>query len=292
MNIRLCALVLFAGIGWLGTAGDSFAAAAPQRIVTLMPSLGELATDILGEDQSRLVGVSDHSDYPPALARIAKVGSYAQVNLERVVALKPDLILASKDGNSKDQVSHLRELGLSVVVVETNTFEQVARSMRQVGEALGAPGPGEKMAAQFEKAIAIFRERAKKHRDSLGSQHPVPRVLLQVGEDPLVVAGRSTFLNEAIALLGATNVYGDSVLGYPRPNMEDVLRRAPTMIVVLATSPDMIPGAKRRWQQMDKLSAIKDGKLFFLEGDLLLRPTLRLLEGLAMLEKRLWGGAT
>src|SRR6478672_2161638 len=115
---------------------SAWGAEKPRRIVTLAPSLAELAADLAGEKIERIVGVSEYTDFPPALKKVESIGPYHKFNLEKVVSLKPDLVLATSDGNSRDQVLHLRELGVPVVVVETQSLAQVVSSIRLIGQAM------------------------------------------------------------------------------------------------------------------------------------------------------------
>jgi iron complex transport system substrate-binding protein len=249
------------------------------RIVTLAPSLGELAADLAGDALERIVGVSDYSDYPPALAKIPSVGSYARFNIEKVVSLKPDLVLATTDGNPKDQVLHLRELGVPVVVVGTETLAEVEGSVRLVARAMGEEKRGEAMAAQLHLGIEHLRAKV-----AAGGTR---RVLLQIGDDPLVVVGAKSFLHDAVRLVGGTNVYADASAHYPRPSLEDVLKRDPEVVIVLALGGDLAPfhAMASRWGRFAGISAVKAGRVRVLQGDMILRPTLRLLEGLSLLEK-------
>jgi iron complex transport system substrate-binding protein len=253
--------------------------AQPSRIVTLAPSLGELAADLSEDEISRIVGVSEFSDYPPMLMKVPSVGSYAKFNLEKVFALKPDLVLATLDGNSKDQVLHLRELGLPVVVVATESLSDVEASMRMVGLAMGVPQRGERMAAQFARGLQRIREKA--------SRPGVRRVLIQVGGDPLVVVGAKSFLHDVVVAIGGVNVYADSAARYPRPSIEDVLRRNPDVIVVLSLGKDekAFRQMAARWAKFPGINAVKSGRVRVLKGDQVVRPTIRLLEGLSLLEK-------
>jgi iron complex transport system substrate-binding protein len=257
----------------------------PERIVTLAPSLGELAADLSGSHLEKIVGVSEYTDYPPVLSKVASIGSYARFNLERVVALKPDLVLATLDGNPKDQVLHLRELGIPVVVVATSTLDDVSRSMRLVAQAMGVSEQGEQMAARFAAGLRNIRDRAA-HREG-----PKPRVVLQLGDDPLVVAGHGSFLQEALETVGAQNLYGDGATHYPRPALEDVVHRSPDVIIVLALGHDLtsFDAMAARWAQFSSLKAVKSRQVRVLQGDAILRPTLRLLEGLSLLEKAVYG---
>ncbi|OFZ20611.1 MAG: hypothetical protein A2X94_11355 [Bdellovibrionales bacterium GWB1_55_8] len=253
----------------------------PERIITLVPSLGELTADLLGEELPRLIAVADQTDYPPALAKLAKVGAYHRFNIEAVAGLKPDLVLASTDGNAKDQVLRLRELGVPVVVVETGDFNQIAQSMRLVARALGRPQRGEEMAAQFMRGVESIRARARSRKGT------PPKVLLQVGSNPLVVAGPKSFLHEALITVGAENIYADSSSRYPRPSLEDAVHRRPDVILVVSMGPSPVPARNsvESWKAFPEIPAVKNGRLHLLLGDSLVRPTLRLLEGLSLLEK-------
>jgi iron complex transport system substrate-binding protein len=256
----------------------------PARIVTLAPSLGELAADLCGNDLSRIVGVSEYTDYPPALAKVASVGQYARFNLEKVVALRPELVLATLDGNPRDEVLHLRELGVPVVVVATASLKDVEGSIRLVGEAMGVPEDGARMARSFAEGLTRIRAKA-------ASGAKARRVLLELGEDPLVVAGRGTFLDDALLAVGATNVYGDSDTHYPRPSLEDVVHRDPDVILVLALGGDLKPfeAMAKGWARFPRLKASRSGNVRIVQDNAVLRPTLRLLEGLRLLEKAVYG---
>jgi iron complex transport system substrate-binding protein len=258
----------------------------PQHVVTLAPSLGELAADVMGADLSRLVGVSEYTDYPPTLTKVASVGPYFKLNLERILALKPDLVIATTDGNPKEQIVHLRELKVPVIVVNPENFQGIESSILLVATALGNASDGERMVAQFKQGLERFRARAK------DPKRAHTRVLLQLGEDPLIVAGQQTFLNEALQCIGAENVYGDSASHYPRPSMEDVLKRDPDLIMVMTLGKDLKPFREMalHWFEFPKLKAVQSKRVMVFQGDALLRPSLRLLEGLSLLEKAVFGG--
>lgn len=254
---------------------------APARIVTLAPSLGELAADVLEQDISRIVGVSEYTDFPPGLKSVPSVGSYVRLNLEKIAVLKPDLILATRDGNERSQIVRLREMGYRVVVVETGNFDQISASFRIVAAALGRPDKGIRMADSFQKGLTKLR-RAKTSS----------RVLLQVGDDPLVVAGGESILSRVLEVLGFTNVYADLRQGYPRPSREDVFKRSPDTVLILALGTDRAPYERmlKRWRELDSLPAVRAGRVKIVVADALVRPTLRMLEGMALLERELTAG--
>ena len=254
----------------------------PRRIITLAPSLGELAADLLNDQIERIIGVSDFTDYPPILKRVESIGPYFKFNLEKVASLRPDLILATTDGNAKDQISHLRELGLPIVVVATESLQGIEASIELCAQALNAQDRGKKILEQLRKGIQNIRDRARGRIKR--------KIILQVGEDPLVVVGKKSFLNEAIEIIGSSNAYNDASAHYPRPSPEDILQRNPEVIVILPMSenPMLIRKMIGRWTRFPGLMAVKNHQIKKLPGDLLLRPTLRLLEGLALLERAVY----
>lgn len=251
----------------------------PKRVVTLAPSLAELAADLLGDDLDRIVGVTEYTDYPPVLKKVTSVGSYARFNLEKVAALKPDVVFATRDGNPKDQVLHLKEIGIRVIVVSTSSFQEIRESIRIVGEVLGRTKRAQGMIQQLLRGV----ERVKR---SVGKGRK-PRVLLQAGDEPLVVMGADSFLHEALETVGAVNVYGNVKKNYLKPSLEDVIGRDPDIILVLALGDDLRPFQRMvgRWNQFKRLKAVKAGRVRILRGDPVLRPSMRLLEGLSLLKK-------
>ncbi len=301
----------------------------PVRIVTLAPSLGELAADLLGEppgkliserdgklagelndklpgepnqfkgkvknefknefkdgfkdELSRIVGVTEYTDYPPALKKVASIGSYVHLNLEKILSLKPDLVFGTLDGNRKDEIVHLRELGIPVILVRTGSFDGIEDSIRLVALALNKSSEAKPILAKLNKGLSQIRERAK--------THPSKKVMLQVGDDPLIVVGQKSFLHDAISLVGASNIYANADENYPRPSLEDVLSRDPDFIVVTAMGADVAPYKKmvEKWKQFPKLSAVKNKRVLLLEADALLRPTARILEGLIQFEQAIYG---
>jgi iron complex transport system substrate-binding protein len=260
----------------------------PIRVITLAPSLGELASDLLGDKIDRIVGVSDYTDYPPALSKVKNVGSYARFNLESVVALKPDLVLATSDGNSRDQIDHLRELHLPVVVVKTSSFSEIDQSIEILAKALDEEKTGDALRKRLKEGL----EHIEAHADARRREgKPAPSVLLELDSNPLVVAGNATFLNEALQKVGAKNIYADVHKPYPKPLMEDVIRRNPDVILLLAMDRNLktFEQAAKDWKRFSKMKAVQAGKIKVMHADTIIRPSLRILEGLSLLEQAIYG---
>ena len=254
----------------------------PQRIITLTPALGELAADILEDELTRLLAVSEATDYPPALKKKLPIGPYSHINLEKILSFKPDLVIATTDGNSKDQVLHLRELNVPVVVVSSSSFKEVEDSIRLLGTALGKEQRGRQLASQLAKGIDRFKKRAQQRKKTT--------VLMQLGDEPVVVVGKKSFLNEAIELVGATNVYNDTDSHYPRPAVENIVQRDPDVILIVAmhSNAQIFKEMARNWLAFKNLKAVRSKKVLILPGDTIVRPTIRLLEGLSILERSIY----
>lgn len=261
--------------------------AAPQRIVTLAPSLGEIAAEILETDLDRIVGVSEYTDFPSALKKKPIVGSYARFSLEKVLALQPDLVLATRDGNPKEQIERLKALNVPVHVVDARKFSDVAISMQEIGKLLGREEAGNRTSERFKKGLMELEQRMRPRLPEGASRI---RVALQIGNDPIVMAGRDTFLHEALTLLGTENVFGDAKESYPRPSAEQVLKRNPDVIIILAMTDDLEPFQKAAglWKRLKGLKAAQSDRVLVLRADGLIRPSSRLMDGLLTLEKILW----
>lgn len=260
----------------------------PRRIVPLQPSLAELAVRV-GAPVDAIVGVSAYSDFPLSLKGKPSVGSFAKPNLEAIVALKPELVLAGRDGTPKEIVARLERLGIPVVTVATETLAGLREAYPIVGAALRKSTEAAAALAEFDAALAEIRKRA----ESRAKKGPPAKVLLQVGEDPLVVAAGKTFLNEGLAVIGAKNVYPDPERTYPRVSIEDVLAKNPDAIVLIGMGNDVasFARAEKRWKSHPKLAATREGRVVVLRSDSLVRPGPRFPGGLAELERAIYGSA-
>ncbi len=264
------ALALFVPAGPL----ESVIAQAADRIVVLAPSLGEIVADILpkGEVQKRLVGAVDGTDRPDWLKMVPRVGGFSRFDLEAVLALKPDLVLATEDGNPAEPVGRLARAGVSVIRVKTSTVAEITDSYRQIARALGQPERGANLVSEFQSRY----QSASRQAASGGRK---PKVVLQLGWDPLVVVGGRGYLAEALVAVGAENLFSDSSAdAYPRPSVEEVVRRKPDIVVMVEM--DGLSGqaatAAVRWKKLNVPVGI-------LQSDALLRPTLSWPEGVKSL---------
>ena len=198
-------------------------AGAPRRVVTLAPNLTEIVFALGAGD--RLVGVSEYSDYPAAARSIPRVGGL-EVDPEKVAALRPDLVLAIAEGNAQGAVRALEAAGLPVTVTPSGSLDAVLQSIRMVGERLGVPEEGRRLADRLAARRQAVRERV--------SGRPHPAALLLVWPDPPQAAGGETFLNDVLTEAGARNLVGDR-RGWPVLSRE-YLATAPVALLVTPES--------------------------------------------------------
>jgi len=202
--------------------GKTVALAAPaQRIVALAPSLAELA--FAAGAGGRLVGVARHSDFPPAARGIPQVGDAARVDFERVVALRPDLILAWKSGNSAADVGRLEGLGYPAFVSEPARLADIPRVLSAIGVLAGTGPAAAKAATAFEREIHALRSRYAGARKV--------RVFYQIWHKPLLTVNGAHVISDVIALCGGENVFADVAQLTPNVSLEAVIAAKPEVIM-------------------------------------------------------------
>ncbi|ODU26272.1 MAG: cobalamin-binding protein [Thiobacillus sp. 65-1059] len=241
----------------------------PQRIVSLTPHLTELL--FAAGAGAQVVGVDSASDYPEAAKMLPRVGDYSRINFERILALKPDLVVVWLGGNRAADIHGLEKLGLPVLHTQATRLADVARLLRLIGQASGHAGEGEAAARDFSARLAALQVRATR-RPPLG-------VFYQVWDRPLMTVGGQHWISDALALCGARNVFADLRAISPVVSREAVLRRAPALIVSGSDAPDV----RRQWQRFAGLPAVKNQAFVRLDADRLHRPAPRLIEGVAAL---------
>ena len=248
--------------------------AAPRRLVTMAASLTEMVFALgLG---SRLCGVEQFSDYPPAAKALPKVGSYKYPDVERIVALQPDLCLAIKDGNPPHVLERLRDLSIPVHAVDPRNLEEVVATIEEMGKLLDASG-------QAGELAATLRRRHQRIKNLVARAARRPRVFFQIGVSPIVSAGSHTFLDELITTAGGLNLAAGKV-PYPRFSQEQILALQPEIIII--TSMDRggaFEQVKAGWERWETLPAARNHRIFLVDSDIMDRPSPRLLDGLELL---------
>lgn len=258
-------------------AGREVCLDAPaRRIVALSPGVTELLYAAGAGDS--VVGAVSFSDYPPEAARLPRVGSYDRLDLEALLALAPDLVVAWAGGNPREQVDRLPRLGLPVFYSDVNDFAGIARSLERFGALAGS-------AAVAEEAARTLREEVAALRAEHAAAAPVP-VFYQVWEQPLMTVNGEHWISQALALCGGENLFAEEGPLVPRIGVEAVLARDPEVILTGGMGePDS--SWLEAWRDYPEMTAVRRDNLFFIDPDLVQRATPRLLEGTRALCARL-----
>jgi iron complex transport system substrate-binding protein len=243
-------------------------AKAASRIVSLAPHLTELLYAAGGG--ARLVGAVEFSDFPPEAAALPRVGSDARIDIEAVLALRPDLVVAWPNAGSLRTVERLGELGLPVFRSEPRELDDVARTLQRLGRLAGNE-------TQAERAAAAFRARAAALEKRYGGQRKV-RVFYQIWDRPLLTVNGDHIISKVIGLCGGENVFAALPLLVPEVDREAVLRANPGAIVASGSN-DAQPHWLEMWRQFPGLAAAARGQLYAIPADLIQRQTPRILEG-------------
>ncbi len=241
-----------------------------QRIVTLSPGATELAFAAGAGEQ--VIAVVDYSDYPPEAEMLPNVGSHTRIDLEALVALKPDLVVTWVSGNPVEQVTMLNQLGMATFAIEPRTFEGVSSVLERLASLAGTESEGYAEAARFRQGIAAL---AKQYR----GREPV-RVFYQVWDQPLMTINDEHLIGKVISLCGGQNIFGEMARLVPRIGAEDVLAGDPEAILSGGTDEDGNSYTSlERWREFGAMAAVAADNLFIIPASPISRPTPRLLEG-------------
>ena len=197
-------------------------------VVTLVPSVGEMVSDVLADQIDRIIGVSEYSDYPEKLKSIDKVGSHLNVNYEKILSLAPEMVITTKDSGSPDVIKRLQEFGIRVEIISTGRLVEIPEAYERLGVILNRKTIGDTLAKNFRAAITHFRDRVSKRIFLPGGNKP--RTAFVVSTFPLQVAGGNSLYNDAIEIIGGENLYSLLKGAYPKISAEDLVKNNPDFI--------------------------------------------------------------
>lgn len=245
-----------------------------QRVISLSPHTTENLFAIGAGAQ--LVGVVSYSDYPPAAQALPVVGSYESLNIEAILALQPDLIIAWPEGNPPVQLKRLADFGIPVFYSAPQRMAQIGENLRLYGALLGRP--------EADTVARTFAQRFAQLQADYAGGTPV-RVFYQLWHEPLMTINHSQLIDQVITLCGGENVFAEQAEAIPRLSDESVIAVDPEVILTGLQGVD--PRWSERWQQWPDLAATRIGQFYQVDEDLLYRPTLRLLDGAVAVCNRL-----
>jgi iron complex transport system substrate-binding protein len=277
MVLALGSFPAHAGICATDATGEEICLDKPAtRIAALSPGATELVWAAGAGDQ--VVAVVSYSDYPEAAKEVPSVGSHTRLDMERLLELKPDLVIGWVTGNPPEQVEAMKNLGLPVFAIEPRSFEAVSTTIEQLSILAGTKTEGFRVADNFRSGMAKLREQ-------YSDKDPVP-VFYQVWDKPLMTVNNEHLIGKVITLCGGRNVFGGLDRLVPRISTEAVIAANPEAILAGGM------GEENRhwlttWEAFPGLDAVQRDNLFFVPPSLIQRPTPRLLEGSAIFCQKL-----
>ena len=250
----------------------------PKRIISLAPNITEILFS-LGLDEE-IVGVSIHCNFPEKAKTKVRVGSYINLDYEKITSLNPDLIMATGAGNTRDMVGRLGELGFSTYVIYPKNFSDILKNISHIGQVVNR----EKEA----KVIIAGMTKRSERVIELTKDLPRPKVFIEIGDTPIVTVGKGSFADDLIRLAGGENIAGKEKEVYPRFGMEEILKRSPEVIVISSMNPKGdYQKILQEWNRWKTLPAVKNGRIYLIDSDLIDRPSPRIIDGLEELARML-----
>lgn len=238
------------------------------RVISMAPHVTELLFAAGGG--SRVVGAVNYSDYPEAAKSIPRIGSNREIDIERVIALKPDLIVAWMHNSSERQVELVRKLGVPVFQSDPQSLDSIPESVLRLGQLMGTDAAAKATATQLRNQLTSLREQYAK-------RSPV-RTFYQVWDKPLYTLSGKSILTDAMRLCGGVNIFDSLNVVAPIVTIESVLQANPEAIIATA---EKNYGGVELWKQYGSVQAVRNNNLFTLDGNLLNRAGPRMVQGTA-----------
>lgn len=239
-----------------------------KRIISLAPSLTELV--YAAGAGSRLIGVVEYSDYPASADSLPVVGRFDGLDIERILELKPDLIVAWQSGNPKSSITQLKNLNLKVYVVEPKNLSSIASHIEKLSVLTGTESRAQIAIQEFN---SIYGELKRRYNNK-----SKVKIFYQLWDRPIITVGGNELINDIIELCGGENIFGDLPQLAPKIDQESVLIRNPKVIVASGSNTER-PQWLDEWKLWPQLTAVAEENLYFIIPELLQRHTPRALLG-------------
>ncbi|MBB3012332.1 cobalamin-binding protein [Cupriavidus alkaliphilus] len=279
--LLLAALPASATVSVIDDAGQTVSLAQPaRRVVSLAPHVTEMLFAAGGGD--RIVGTVNYSDYPPQAREIARVGDNKALDLERIAALRPDLIVVWRHGNAQKQADRLRALGIPLFYSEPRRLAAIPDNIEKLGTLLGTE-------AIARRAADGFRQQVETLRQTYAARPPVT-VFYQVWQQPLMTLNGQHLVSDMLALCGGRNLFAAEAPLVPTVSVEAVIAGNPEAMVTAgmgATRSDQPLPDFEMWRRWKQVTAVARNNLFVIDGDLLNRAGPRVVQGAAQMCKDL-----
>jgi iron complex transport system substrate-binding protein len=274
--LPLLFIIFFSGISFAYQVTDEIGriiniSPSPRHIVSLAPGITETLYALGLAD--KIVGVTSFCNWPPSALQKQRIGGFINPSIEQIVSLKPDLIIATADGNRQDTVRQLERIGLPVYVTSPSDTNGILRSISRLGEITAR-----------KNAAAILVRQLQKRLSNIGAQirhKSKPRVFFQIGLEPLITVGEKTLINEVIERAGGINMASHDTARYPRYSPEGIMAGSPDIILFapMANDKEFI-AVKKFWQQFEGVPAVKNNRIYPIDTDLISRASPRIVDAI------------
>ncbi len=255
-------------------AGQLTLSKPAQRIIALTPDIAELLYEVGAEKQ--VVGVSIDTNYPKSFVKLPQVSDLSHINIEKVLMLKPNLIVAWQGGNPQSSLDALHKLGIPVLTINPQKITDIAHIMRVLGQLTGNDNTANQQAKKFLVQYHHLKQQ-------YAHQRPRIKTFIEIGTNPLFTIGNQSIQGQALTLCGGENIFANLTTPASEVSIEAVLQANPQVIITLG---DINLSYWRRWPF---LHAVKNNQLQSIPADLLSRNDMRLLRGIKQLCQILQG---
>lgn len=265
--LRVIAICLICFL-WL-TKLSAAPASANQRIIALSPHSVELLF-LLGAGD-RIIATTSFADYPEAAKSIPVIGGYNGIQIEKVLVLKPDLIIAWEGGNKADDLTQLERLGVKVYRSQTRDLDGIAVELLRLGELLGLQAQAKLEADKFTTGLADLKA-SYANKEKLN-------FFYQLWNEPLRAMAAKSWINEMLEGCGGQNIFDATIGDYPQVSIETVLESQPEVIIIPSHHGHGL-GEGDFWKKWPEIPAVQNQHIFYVNGDLLHRFSVRALQGM------------
>ena len=247
---------------------------APQRIVSLAPGITETLF-ALGL-HAEIAGVTTFCDWPETARAKTRIGGFTNPSIEKIVSLKPDLIIATADGNRKDTVDKLERIGLPVYVIKPSDMDGILASILHIGEITNRTRTAGKLVKTLQNRLDSINAQIKGKNK--------PRVFFQIGLEPLITVGGGTLIHEVVERAGGINIAGNDTARYPRYGAEGVMSGAPDIILFAPMAHDKeFKAVKSFWRKIGGVPAVKNNQIYPIDTDLIGRASPRVFDAIEIM---------
>ena len=242
---------------------------AKPSIIALAPHIVEMLFDVGAGEQ--IIGTTAHADYPEQAKKIPRIGNYVRLQIERVIELQPDLIIAWKSGNPSDDLARLKQLGFTIVYSQPNSFKDIAKEMRQFARLTGHTQQGEQVAEKFEKELAQITKLYENKTEITG--------FYELWSRPLTTVAKDSWPQQFLNICKVNNPFEHVLTPYPQISVEQVLP-ASVQLIIQPLSINQKEREGFNWQDWPIIPAVANKQIIQPDADAVHRMTLRSLKAL------------